>query len=49
MPTHKANKKIITTIRATIDFEKIYHNPNRYLSSQFLGVINAQEGSFAVS
>jgi hypothetical protein len=25
------------TIRATIDFKKFYHDPTRYLSSQFLG------------
>jgi hypothetical protein len=40
---------ITTTIPATVDFEKFYHDPTRYLSSQFLGAINAQEGSFNVS
>ena len=29
--------------------KKFYHDPTRYLSSQFLGAINAQKGSFNVS
>jgi hypothetical protein len=41
--------KYSTTIQATIDFKKILHDPTRYLSSQFLEAINAQEGSFNVS
>ena len=53
-PKHKGGTTkdliFVTTLQATIDFEKkIYHDPTRYLSSQFLGVINAQEGSFNVS
>ena len=28
---------------------EFYHDPTRYLSSQFLGAINAQKGSFNVS
>jgi hypothetical protein len=29
--------------------KKFYHDPTRYLSSQYLGAIDAQEGSFNVS
>ena len=29
--------------------KKFYHDPTRYLGSQFLGAINAQKGSFNVS